>query len=169
LGGGIDGALIKLGAEVMAILQMGFFWAVAYVMGAIMAVRTAVKLKQHSDNPNHHPLSSAMVSFFITAALVALPSSMDAIRETLGFSSVSSSPLGYLQGSSGGGAMEGAIYAYAAFFGYIAFIRGLMILNKGAEPSKRGDELGRGITHLVGAVMATNLAEVVAALKALFM
>jgi hypothetical protein len=166
---GIDGALVKLGAEVATILQMGFFWVLSYVCGAILALRTAYKLKLHSDNPNHHPLSSAVVSFFITAALVALPSAMDSVRESLGFSSTASSPLGYVSAGSGMSAMEGAIYAYAAFFGYIAFIRGLMILNKGAEPSKRGDELGRGITHLVGAILATNLSEFVGWLKEWFM
>jgi hypothetical protein len=114
-------------------------------------------------------MSSVVVTFLISSAFLALPSAMDSVRATLGFAMVSSSPLGYATGGTTGHAIEKAIYIYAAFFGYIAFLRGLMILNKGAEPSKRGDELGRGITHCIGAVMATNLTEVVAGLKWLFL
>jgi hypothetical protein len=157
----IDGALIKLSEEIGSILSGGVVMAVAYTCGVALALSSAYKLKQHSENPSHHPLNSAVISFLVAAMFLAMPSAMDAMRESLDLQQIGGGSLAYLPGNNGGGGVEKAIYIYAAFFGYIAFIRGLLLFNKMGEQSKRGDELGRGATHLIGAVMATNLSEIV--------
>lgn len=169
--GDISDALVKLSEGVRPLIegQGAIIWAVCYALGAAMAVRTAYKLKQHGENPAHHPLSGVIASFLTTGALLAAPMAMDAVRATLGLEQLPNSALAYTRGGQSSMAIEQAIYIYAAFFGYIAFIRGVFILNKLGDASKRGDELGRGITHIIGAVAATNLSEIVAALKALFL
>lgn len=170
----IDGALIKLSEELGSLVGSGsgggFFYLIAYACGVALAISAAYKLKQHSENPSHHPLNSAVISFLVAALFLAMPSAMDAVRGSMDLQQIGGGSLGYLPGGGGGGGgIEKAIYVYAAFFGYIAFIRGLFLLNKMGEQSKRGDELGRGVTHLIGAVMATNLSEIVGALKSLFL
>lgn len=168
----ISQAFVKLSDSIAPLINISqgiVFWIATGFLGVCMGIRTAYKLKQHSDNPSHHPLSGVVASFFTTAALLALPLAMDAMRNSLGLTEMASNPLGYINQTQTSMPIERAVYIYAAFFGYIAFIRGIFILNKLGEPSKRGDELGRGITHLIGAVGATNLAEIVGALKSLFL
>mgnify|MGYP001216193714 CR=1 FL=1 len=169
---GFEGALIKLQSEIEPLLSMGgssgLIAAFSYFFGVVLAVRAAYKLKLHSDNPAHNPVSSAGISFLIAACFLSLPQAAEAIRGTLGLSSLGSSALAYTKANHSGMAIEAAVYVYAAFFGYIAVIRGLFLFNKMGEQSKRGDELGRGMTHLVGGVCATNLSEIVGWLKALF-
>lgn len=170
MAGSIADALEKLSSSIEPLIaNNGVFWFICYALGVAMALRTLYKLKAHADNPSHNPLAGVVTTFFVTAALLSLPSVMDAVRNTLALKEIGSSSLSYVKEGAGASGAERAIYIYAAFFGYIAFARGVLILNKLGEPSKRGDELHRGITHLVGGVMATNLAEIIAELKQLFL
>lgn len=165
---GIDQVLVKFVDALAPIINMGqgaLIWYFSYFLGVIFGIRAAWKLKLHNDNPQHYPLGSAVATFLVTACLLSLPSAMDAVRETIGLTGMASNPLGYIKGNSTGSSVEAAVYIYVAFFGYIAFIRGLFLFNKAAEPNKQGGEIGRGITHVVGGVMATNLAEIVKMLK----
>ena len=169
----ISQALIKLSQHIAPLIngtQSFVFWIASGFLGVCMGIVTAYKLKQHAENPAHHPLSGVVASFLTTAALLGFPAAMDVVRSTIGLTQMAASPLAYVQqNASSGSAIESAVYIYVAFFGFIAFIRGIFILNKLGSPNKRGDELGRGLTHLIGAVAATNLAEIVKALKALFL
>lgn len=171
----LDGAVEKFANQLAPLFALGgnavgggVVWIVAYTTGVYLLIRAAYKIKEHNDNPQHHPLSSAIVTFFIAALCIGMPTALDMVRETVGLST-SLGALGYAKPGSVSTGVEAAIYVYVAFFGYIGFFRGLLIWNKGGEAGKRGDEFGRGLTHVIGGVMATNLAEIVAALKSLFL
>lgn len=133
-----------------------------YFLGVAFLIHSLFKFKAHSENPHQHPLHSALIVFLVGAALVGFMSAIGSVEDTLGFSHGSGSPLAADYGGGGGGnsAMLAAVFAFVSLVGYIAFLRGWLLIKKMGDGREGGDALFRGITHILGGVAAIHVVDV---------
>ena len=124
-------------------------------------------------------VAGPLVYLVVGAILVYIPTATDAVSKTvLGES-------GYLWGGQGGQSIydEGAgsrlleyipsgvegdwsdladtLVLYIQFIGFIAFVRGWLIISKAGQPGVQPGSISKGIVHLMGGILAVNFMPVV--------
>lgn len=129
------------------------FLMIAYISGVIVALQGIHHLRLHTENPQNNPLYKALMLFFGSMCLLALPEFVDAVVESIfGSAGGVGGSMGYsaLAGSSGGTGLDGmlsnfvsniqaplqnVISAAARISGLFMMVRGLMKASKyGFDP-----------------------------------
>lgn len=137
---------------------IGMVTAAAYVIGLIFVLRGVYKLKEYGElrtmtssqtqimPPVMLMVIGGMLLYFPTTYQVGLMTVFD-----------SSSVLAY-SGTSNAQAdgLTSAVIEIMQLIGGIAFIRGLMILQKAGEQGQQQATVGKGITHIIGGLLAIN-------------
>jgi len=127
-----------------------------YIMGAYLIVGAVMKMPQLSDPQARVSPKTPIAMFFVGIFLFTLMGMLEAVTVTM---SMGSGPGSALIGQvSGSGTMAAAITGVLTFIrliGYIAFVRGWLMLNQTAQ-GKDG-VMGRALTHILGGVAAINV------------
>jgi hypothetical protein len=138
--------------------------ALAIVMGVFMVVRGLMKASKHGMDPRTHSVAHILANLIIGAILLVVGQSLDMMMSTVfgGPGVTPSSVVGgwaFVQQLNAGQQFVDTI-RYSLMFmqvvGFIAFIRGWLILKHHAEGSGQAT-MGQGLTHIVGGVMAVNI------------
>ena len=132
--------------------------ATSYVMGMWLAYKGVLGLKafgeQRSMMASHQELKGPLFSLGIGAALMYLPSSVQAGIATFW---TGDNPYGYIPDS--GSDEFSTLYSDATMLmeliGTVAFIRGLLVLH-GLGGQAQGATFGKGITYIIAGVMCIN-------------
>lgn len=130
---------------------------VSYILGIGLVINSVFKFSQLGSNPQLSP-KVPISMFLVGIAIFTLTTSLDVIAETMAMGSGA----GEILAPAGGGGLKGMTSAgitgvlyFVRLIGYIAFIRGWMLLNQAGQ-GKEG-ALGRGLTHVFGGVAAINM------------
>lgn len=128
----------------------------SYAIGIFLILNSIFKFSQLGSNPQMSP-KVPITMFFVGVGIFALTSSLQVVQQTMAMGSGPGAQF-MAAPSSGGAAMAAAINGVLYFIrlvGFIAFIRGWLLLNQ-AGNGKEG-MIGRGLTHLGGGVAAINV------------
>lgn len=139
--------------------------SLSVLMGIIIGIISALKLKEHMDSNGRTPIKAPVVMMFVAAALVGLPGLID--MTTLSIfgvspkahgahlfvdeSSIASDTMPFVQQ-----AVIGVLW-FLKLVGYIAMVRGLIILKGLGEGKQDSRGLGGALTHILGGAFAINI------------
>jgi intracellular multiplication protein IcmC len=134
----------------------------AVLMGMAFAVRGIYYLKIYGDArtmmSSNSNLKIPVTYLLIAAVLLFLPSTFDVVMTTA-FGSPDVTPLSYNSKSVGNLSVQAtnAILGFIQIMGLISFVRGWVIIAKAAQGSSQGVTTGKGITHIIGGILAINI------------
>lgn len=140
----------------------------AYLFGAYLIVGSIMKMPQLADPQARVSPKTPIAMFLIGVALFTLMGMVDMVSTTMAMGSGAGDVL-LGQVSGGNGNMAAAITGVLTFIrmiGYIAFIRGWLMLNQSAQ-GKDG-MMTRAFTHIGGGIAAINVKTTVYMLAATF-
>lgn len=136
--------------------------AAAYVLGFLFALRAIYYLKLYGElrtmMASSANLRAPLTYLLVAGAFLFLPSTIEVMLQTI-YQSTEITPLSYAEETTSleyGAAMT-AVYALIQLVGYIAFIRGWLIIANTAQHSGSRDTVGKGLTHIVGGILAINI------------
>lgn len=140
----------------------------AYVMGMYFVMAGVMGMKHFGEMrtmmSQEHGVTGPLVEVFIGAAMLYLPST---IRTGLSTFWVSTEPYAYLTGATDQyTTFINACYSIIQLIGVVAFIRGLMILQKVGSGKGQQDTLGKAIAHIGGGVLCINMYNTIQMLEA---
>ncbi|MCX7116087.1 MAG: type IV secretion protein IcmC [Gammaproteobacteria bacterium] len=142
--------------------------AVCYILGLAFAFKALYSLKAYGEGKTMTSTTTNMKEpltyLFVSAVLLFLPSALGImINSTFGSSSI----LAYSSSSSNNPAMSAlfggskagrAISTIIQTIGYIAFIRGWMMVAKSAsQGGQQAGSTGKGLMHVFGGILAINI------------
>lgn len=151
--------------------------AISYAGGVYMIISGLLMMKKLGNFATQQSqpgeLSGPMVKVLVGAALIYLPSSSDIISNSLfqngsslfnggiNYSNLGSgaSLLGYTGGDSLNqqwSAIANTLVLYIQFLGLLSFIKGWFIISGTAGHSSQPGVLSKGITHIIGGIVAMN-------------
>ena len=135
----------------------------SYAIGLFLIMASAYKFSQLGQGQLSAKVPITM--FFCGVGLFALTGSLSIALETM---SMGNGPGSILAPSTPGldaqgqAAIMGVIY-FIRLIGYIAFVRGFLLLNQAGSGQQGGQgqqgSIGRGLTHIFGGAAAINLKE----------
>lgn len=129
----------------------------SYLFGAYLIVGGIMKMPQLADPQARVSPKTPIAMFLIGIALFSLIGIVDMVSTTMAMGSGAGEVL-LERVNGGGGAMSAAITGVLTFIrmiGYIAFIRGWLMLNQSAQ-GKDG-MMTRSLTHICGGIAAINV------------
>lgn len=162
--------------------------AFSFIIGIWFILKGLLKLKAFAlpltQTTQPGELSGPIMYLFIGAVLIYIPTSTDVLSATL-FGSVPSlfggggSPNVYQLGSASAQLMGYAsvslesqwatlidtVVYYMQFIGFLAFLRGWIILSHATQSHGQQDALVKGIIHIVGGILAINFLPLVQAVS----
>jgi intracellular multiplication protein IcmC len=136
----------------------------AYIIGITFLIRGVMALKQLGEHRSqmspHHTIKEPVVFFLSGAMLLYLNTAINTFNMTvfgdtsiLAYNQLNSSNFTSQLASAGQG-----IILFVQVIGLIAFIRGWIIIAKGATQSGHGQGgFGKGLMHIFGGIMAINI------------
>ena len=129
------------------------------LIGVCLVAGSLLAFIRHNEGKGE--IKTAIGMFFIGVALFQVNGMVNSLTSTLytgvGSTDIFSYSVGGMSSSAAfGGAMSGVL-GFIQIIGYIAFGRGWLLINQYTSRPQGGDGLGRGITHLLGGVMAINV------------
>ena len=132
---------------------------VSYVIGIWFVISAIAKLKtvgQQGAYGSHTGMSGPIIKLVIGLVLMYLPTTINITVTS--FWGGSEGILGYTADTADifAPAKEGAI-AIVRVIGYIAFVRGLIILSHSADSGAQPGSLGKGMMSIVGGILAINV------------
>ena len=157
---GVDATqmLINLNTHLPAVFRL--ISAFSYVLGFIMAVRGVYYLKLYGElrtmTASQTSLRTPVTYLIAAAALMFMPTVIHIfIKTSFGYDS----PLRYDQiNSTINPILLQALVGIVQLVGFIAFIRGWLILIANASHSGGGqNSMGKALTHIIGGVLAINI------------
>lgn len=152
--------------------------AISFIIGLVFILRGLMTLRQFSmpltQATRPGELSGPLVYIFVGAVMMYIPSSTDILSETLLGGSQ-----GSIFGSRGLGGMGKAsdelmgygvtqsvedewatlvdtVVLYVQLIGFLAFLRGWMLIAHAGQPGVQPGTISRGIVHIVGGIIAIN-------------
>ena len=146
--------------------------AISMIVGLYLIISSIHKMAQLGDTGGQRgeTIKGPLIMFFCGIALFGLMLSLRTVGETI---MMGSGPGNFLMPSGVvGGQSAAAIVAIMWFIrlvGFIAVVRGFLLLNKHGQGHGPGQgELGRGLTHIFGGVMAIHVDKTAKILAATF-
>lgn len=132
----------------------------AYIIGIFLIMGSIFKFSQLGKQGGQ-PMSpkTPAVMFFAGVGIFALTGTISIVTTTM---AMGSGPGEILLNSSTGlnaqtaAAMKGVL-TFIRLIGYVAFIRGWLMLNQAGQPNAQHGLLGRALTHIFGGVAAINV------------
>lgn len=151
---GIDQVFANFRASSVALTRLVEY--TSYIIGLFLVLNSIIKFSQLGSNPQLSP-KVPIGMFLIGVSIFSLTSTISVVSTTM---AMGNGPGAVLMPSAGGfGAATAAglqgVFLFIRLVGYIAFIRGWLLLNQGAQ-GKDG-MIGRGLTHIFGGVAAINI------------
>ncbi len=173
---------------------MAMLLTISFIMGIVFMLRGLLLLKAFSQpltqatRPGE--IAGPMVYIFVGAVMIYIPTSTDVLSATL-FGSGLPSIFPGAQGSSSfvprleemGNAsdqimgyssitiesqwatMIDTIVLYMQFIGFLAFMRGWMLIAHAGQPGVQPGSISKGIIHIVGGILAINFLPLVNAVR----
>jgi hypothetical protein len=147
---------------------------ICYILGLVIMFQSLVRLSRASQfsggfSPTQSLYAGPFAGMLVSAALIGLPSTWETINMTLFDGTAATSVLAYKEvGSAFGGGVTPMAFSplwnqavnvlilVVQFVGWIAFVRGILMLKRAAEGSGQAS-FGTAITHIVGGVLASNI------------
>jgi intracellular multiplication protein IcmC len=180
---GLEDAIINLGTDLFGadavagtsggLVGPAFFVlsVICYILGLVIMFQSLVRLSRASQfsggfSPTQSLYAGPLVGFIIAGALIGLPDTWRAFNETIftgtgatnilaydgvAFASVVGVPI-----PSNFDLFMTVLVLIVQFIGWIAFVRGLLMIKRAAEGSGQAS-YGTAITHIFGGVLAANL------------
>lgn len=136
-----------------------FMLGMSYLIGLFLICASVFAWAKVMEGRSQITLKVPISLFIVGTLIFQIKSALTTIEDT--FSMNHDGVLGAAGGGGGGGGAAGAgavsaIMGFVQILGFIAFVRGLLILHKYNTGEQR-DGLGRAITHIVGGAMAINI------------
>ena len=146
---------------------MRFVVATSYVIGLwfmIAAMGDLKKIGQSASAQAQGGINGPLIKLVIGALLFYLPSTINIGIAT--FWGNDSGIMGY-QAENGDvfGHLKGGVIAVVQVIGYISLVKGLVILSKSAEQGSQQDTFSKGITHVIGGILAINIVGTIGAIS----
>jgi intracellular multiplication protein IcmC len=160
---------------------MGLLLAISFVMGLVFILRGLMMLRAFSlpltQATRPGELAGPLVYIFVGAVLVYIPTSTDILTATLfgqggpsiftGSGAAKLEQMGkasdqLMQYSSGGSVeshwatMLDTIVLYMQFIGFLAFMRGWILISHAGQPGTQQGTISKGVIHVVGGILAIN-------------
>lgn len=135
-----------------------FMLGISYLVGLFLMCASVFAWAKVMEGRSNVSLKVPISLFIVGTLIFQIKSALTVIEDT--FSMTHDGVLGAAGGGGGGSAAgAGAVAAIMGFvqiLGFIAFVRGFLILHKYNTGEQR-DGLGRALTHIVGGAMAINI------------
>lgn len=132
---------------------------VSIIIGIFLVISAIYKLTQIGSDPRL-TAKVPIVMFFCGIGIFAMVATSGVLTNTLALGTSGPGELFLPQSTNRASAAtrQGllAILTFIRLLGYIAFVRGWLIINDVAQ-GKQGASLAKGLTHLVGGVFAINI------------
>ena len=132
-----------------------------WIIGLLLMISAILKLRTFRDPGKERIVSKCLWQMFFAFLCLNINVALDSATMTV--FAQSTSPLSYPT-SGGGWANERislvahVVLIWIEFVGYIAFARGILILNRvKTKPEARDISIGKGLTHIIGGVLCCNL------------
>lgn len=157
---------------------MGMLLAFSFVMGVFFIVKGLMMLRSFSipltQATKPGELSGPLVYIFVGAVLLYIPTSTDVLTQTLfgketgifegsggleQMGSASDQLMGYgvsTSVESHWATMIDTIVLYMQFIGFLAFMRGWLLIAHAGQPGVQPGTISRGMVHIVGGILAIN-------------
>jgi len=154
----IQQMIVNLSSVMPSLLAM--FTAGAYVLGFILVLKGIYKLKEYGEMrtsmSSQTNLWAALITLFVGSMLVFFVSAYQIGLTTL-FGDAWQDTLSYPEGTSSTDILVSSIVTIMQVIGVIAFIRGLLLLNSAGGHNAQPGSIGKGLTFIVGGLLAINL------------
>lgn len=135
-----------------------FMLGISYLVGLFLMCASVFAWAKVMEGRSNVSLKVPISLFIVGTLVFQIKSALTVIEDT--FSMTHDGVLGAAGGGGGGSAAgAGAVAAIMGFvqiLGFIAFVRGFLILHKYNTGEQR-DGLGRALTHIIGGAMAINI------------
>lgn len=140
-----------------------FLYILAYMMALFLVLIAGKMLLDQSKEANREGIGGILWTMVAAAGLGALGASVNTIEATILGAGNTSSILSYRP--SGGNTLESqwrdglfVVLMFVQFVGYVAIIRGWLMLRRTQTGDKQGDDGGwRIATHFIGGAACTNI------------
>lgn len=144
--------------------------AIIYLMGGVLVLVTIRKLYAYSGRSGGRDVNlvSIIVTFMVAIIFLNMPEMIgDITKTTFG---ANANFMEYAK--QGGGApfkqSMTAVLAFIQFIGYIAFVRGWLVIKSVGDGEAQEGGLLRGIMHIIGGVAAVHIDKTLAILSSTF-
>ena len=144
----------------------------SYLLGIFFAFKAMQSLKSHAEqtamSSTHSSMKEPLIYLVVAAALIYFPSALDvALMTTFGSSNIlqyapinSSNPV--IDVLFGSGSLVGApLTIIIQTIGLGNFIRGWILIARGASGGQQQGGTGKGLIHIFGGILAINIVETV--------
>lgn len=144
------------------------------MLGVAMIFHSLLKLKETKNRQNPAEFRPILIEIFTAVALINLNIFIATGAESLfGAGDYTINPLAYTVQTGNTYAMRAeniatAILSFIQFVGFISVARGITILNA-ASKGRQDASLGKGLTHIIGGCLASNITATVVMLGATFL
>lgn len=140
----------------------------AYILGLVFAFKALYSLKTYGEArtmmSQHGSIKEPLTYLFVAAVLLILPNTLETLLSaTFGSPNI----LGYAPMNSqnqtlntlmGGGSEAGrSIVIVIQTIGYIAFVRGWMLVAQASSQGGQPGTMGKGFIHVIGGILAINI------------
>ncbi|PJD90571.1 MAG: type IV secretion protein IcmC [Legionella sp.] len=163
---GYENVLTNLANSLVPVEKM--LTGAAYLMGLGFAIKAILTLKTHGEQRSSMSgtgnMKEAGIYLIVAAMLVYYPTAFEVImNSTFGYDSVlayapmaASTPiLGNIFGANS--MVGGSLTTIIQIVGLIAFIRGWLLIARGASQGQSGGGTGKGMMHVFGGILAMNI------------
>lgn len=151
---------------------VNFVIKLAYISGIFLIINSAYKLAQLAKVPEQaRNTKGPIVTALIGAFMLMYASSVDVMGVSMGLGYAKSNTILAPSGSASDGAAAGkatidAVLMFVQLLGYIAFLRGLWLLNKAGYDQSQG--VAKGLTHIFGGAACINISAMIPVLAKTF-
>lgn len=151
-----------------------FVSGLCYVMGIFFALRSIYIFKEYGEmrvmmSAQTDVRKPVMYLFIALVFLYAPFVAAQFVHTFFGGSAVT--PFSYLSGHISGQDFKklvSLIGSFVQFVGFIAFVRGWLILSRSVQQSAQPGTMAKGFTHIVAGVLALNIYGTIAAVQKTF-
>lgn len=154
----IEQMIINIANVMPSILEM--FTAGAYILGFLLVLKGVYKLREYGEMrtsmSSQTNLWAAIITLVMGTMLIFFVSSYKMGLATL-FGPSWQNTLAYPSDSSNTDALVSAVVLIMQVIGVIAFIRGILLLNSAGGHSAQPGSIGKGLTFIVGGLLAINI------------
>ncbi len=165
----------------------GLVLIISFLLGILMMLRGLLMMRQFAlpINQASKPgeIAGPLVHLFVGAILIYIPAASDSLSLTLFDINIantsimdintSASPkasqelLGYTETviKDQWAALFDTIVVYIQLIGFIAFIRGWLLIGESGNPGVQPGSISRGVVHVIGGILAINFVPFIQALQ----
>lgn len=151
---GVDAMFANFASSSVAITRLVKY--VSYLIGLFFVINAILKFSQLGSNQQITP-KVPITMFLVGVSIFSLTSVVNVATATMAMGSGPGAilmPSGPAFGAVTAAGLQG-VFLFIRLVGYIAFIRGWLLLNQAGQ-GKEG-AIGRGLTHIFGGVAAINI------------